>query len=100
RPESPRHVTGDDFLLRNLKFVPKGGIDKVFGMQIPKDLITDNIINARYYNAYLEMVGKHDKKIATKDEGTKKKASKADKSKKPTSSKQSKPAPAQKPKVS
>ncbi|GJS45322.1 hypothetical protein Tco_0595443 [Tanacetum coccineum] len=24
RPESPRHVTGDDFLLGNLKFVPKG----------------------------------------------------------------------------
>ncbi|GJY68498.1 hypothetical protein Tco_0471480 [Tanacetum coccineum] len=27
RPESPRHVTGDDFLLGNLKFIPKGEKD-------------------------------------------------------------------------
>nr|GEV35864.1 putative ribonuclease H-like domain-containing protein [Tanacetum cinerariifolium] len=69
-------------------------------MQIPKELISDNISNAPYYSAYLEMVAKHDKKIAAQDGGKKKKASKADKSKKTTSSKQSKPAPAQKPKVS
>ncbi|GJT43229.1 hypothetical protein Tco_0951944 [Tanacetum coccineum] len=32
RPESPMHVTGDDFPLVNLKFVPKGKKDEVFGM--------------------------------------------------------------------
>ncbi|GJZ21819.1 hypothetical protein Tco_0558858 [Tanacetum coccineum] len=40
---SPVHVTGDDFVLGNLKFVPKGEKDEVFGMPIPKDLITDGI---------------------------------------------------------
>nr|GEW94985.1 hypothetical protein [Tanacetum cinerariifolium] len=68
RPESPRHVTGDDFLLGNLKFAPKGKIDEVFGMQIPKELIKDNIKNAPYYNAYMEMVAKHDKKLQLKRE--------------------------------
>ncbi|GJX31997.1 hypothetical protein Tco_0241852 [Tanacetum coccineum] len=85
----------------------KGEEDKVFGMQIPKELITDNIRNASYYNAYLEMVAKHGRKIATVEGGKKKSASKADQSKKPTtakqskpvSTKQSKPAPANKPKV-
>nr|GEW97794.1 E-beta-farnesene synthase [Tanacetum cinerariifolium] len=94
------HVTGDDFLLGNLKFVSKGEIDEVFGMKIPKELIKDNIRNAPYYNAYLKMVAKHDKKITAEEGGKKKAASKADKSKKPASSKQYKPAPAQKPKVS
>ncbi|GKB91575.1 hypothetical protein Tco_0963847 [Tanacetum coccineum] len=32
---------------------------KVFGMQIPNELISNNIKNAQYYNAYLEMVAKH-----------------------------------------
>ncbi|GJV64491.1 hypothetical protein Tco_1475319 [Tanacetum coccineum] len=41
RPESPRHVTGDDFLLVNLNFVPKGEKDEVFGMPIPNQLITE-----------------------------------------------------------
>ncbi|GJV37584.1 hypothetical protein Tco_1410061 [Tanacetum coccineum] len=36
RPESPRHLPGDDFLLGNLKFIPKGETDEVFGMAIPK----------------------------------------------------------------
>ncbi|GJV41098.1 hypothetical protein Tco_1419538 [Tanacetum coccineum] len=68
--------------LGNLKFVPKGEEDEVFGMQIPKELITDNIRNARYYNAYLEM----SKKPATA------------KQPKRVSSKQSKPTPAKQPK--
>ncbi|GJU62747.1 hypothetical protein Tco_1244582 [Tanacetum coccineum] len=68
-------------------------------MQIPKDLITDNIRNASYYNAYVEMVAKHDRKIAAAEGGKKKSASKADQSKKPTTTKQYKPAPAKKPKV-
>ncbi|GKD19486.1 hypothetical protein Tco_1208644 [Tanacetum coccineum] len=66
--------------------------------------------NAPYYNAYLEMVAKHDQKIAAEEVGKKKLATKADKSKKPATAKQlkpkpvkeksSKPAPAPKPKMS
>ncbi|GJW06096.1 hypothetical protein Tco_1568519 [Tanacetum coccineum] len=53
---SPIHVTGDDYLLGNLKFVPKGKKDEVFGMPIPKELITEAIQNSSYYQQYLEMV--------------------------------------------
>ncbi|GJR74059.1 hypothetical protein Tco_0086424 [Tanacetum coccineum] len=63
RSASPFHLAEEDHKLGNLKFVPKGEEDEVFGMQIPKELITDNIRNAPYYNAYLEMVAKHDQKI-------------------------------------
>ncbi|GJT00037.1 putative ribonuclease H-like domain-containing protein [Tanacetum coccineum] len=58
--------------LGNLKFVPKGEEDKVFGMPIPNELISNNIRNAPYYNAYLEMVAKHDQKVAAEKEGKKK----------------------------
>ncbi|GJZ93753.1 hypothetical protein Tco_0665956 [Tanacetum coccineum] len=103
---SPFNMAKDDHRLGNLKFIPKGEEDEVFGMQIPKELITDNIRNAPYYNAYLEMVAKHDCKIAAAEGGKKKSASKTDQSKKPAtskqpnpvSSKQSKPAPAKQPK--
>nr|GEU89987.1 hypothetical protein [Tanacetum cinerariifolium] len=44
--------------LGNLKFVPKGEEDEVFGMPIPNELISKNIKNAPYYNAYLEMPAK------------------------------------------
>nr|GEW43974.1 putative retrotransposon protein [Tanacetum cinerariifolium] len=98
RSGSPLNLAKDDLSLGNLKFVSKGEIDKVFGMKIPKELITNNIKNASYYNAYLEMVAKHDKKITAEEGGKKKSASKANKSKKRVSSKKSKPAPAQKPK--
>ncbi|GJV36026.1 hypothetical protein Tco_1408503 [Tanacetum coccineum] len=75
RSGSPLNLAEDDLSLGNLKFVPKGETDEVFRMQIPKELITDNIRNAPYYNAYLEIQPK------------------------PVPSKQSKPAPATKPKV-
>ncbi|GJV68409.1 hypothetical protein Tco_1483918 [Tanacetum coccineum] len=52
------HVTGDDFLLGNLKFVPKGEKDEVFGKPIPNVLITDAIRNSEYYQQYLEMVAR------------------------------------------
>nr|GEW02369.1 monodehydroascorbate reductase [Tanacetum cinerariifolium] len=55
RSGSPLNLAEDDLSLGNLKFVPKGKIDEVFGMQIPEELITNNIRNAPYYNAYLEM---------------------------------------------
>ncbi|GJU16039.1 hypothetical protein Tco_1144005, partial [Tanacetum coccineum] len=91
RSASPLHLDEKDHRHRNLKFVPKGKEDEVFGMKIPMELITDNIRNAPYYNAYLEMVAKHDQKIAIEQGGKKKSASKTDQSKKPTTAKQSKP---------
>ncbi|GJR39089.1 hypothetical protein Tco_1214773 [Tanacetum coccineum] len=74
-------------------FIPKGEEDEVFQMQIPKELIMNNIRNAPYYNAYMEKVTKHDKKITAEKGGKKKSASKADQSKKPTTAKQPKPMP-------
>ncbi|GKA27640.1 hypothetical protein Tco_0713808 [Tanacetum coccineum] len=44
-------------------------------MPIPNELISNNIKNAPYYNAYLEMVAKHDQKVAGEKEGKKKSAS-------------------------
>ncbi|GJV29869.1 hypothetical protein Tco_1386317, partial [Tanacetum coccineum] len=35
---------------------PKGEIDEVFGMPFPNELISNNIRNASYYNAYLECI--------------------------------------------
>ncbi|GJZ81374.1 hypothetical protein Tco_0646368 [Tanacetum coccineum] len=64
RSESSLHLAEEDLRHGNLKFVPKGKDDEVFGMPIPNELITNNIRNAPYYNAYLEMVAKHDQKIA------------------------------------
>ncbi|GKE41236.1 hypothetical protein Tco_1464641 [Tanacetum coccineum] len=43
RPDSAVHYTGDDFILGNLKFVPKGETVEVFGMAIPDPLITEAI---------------------------------------------------------
>ncbi|GJY10372.1 hypothetical protein Tco_0378557 [Tanacetum coccineum] len=91
RSGSPFNMAEDDHRLGNLKFVPKGEEDEVFGMQIPKELITDNIRNAPYYNAYLEVVAKHDRKIVAAEGGKKRSASKTDQSKKPASAKQPKP---------
>ncbi|GKD80296.1 hypothetical protein Tco_1342917, partial [Tanacetum coccineum] len=84
RPESPRHVTGNDFLLGNLKFVPKGEKDGVFGMPIPKELITEAIQKSEYYKQYVEMAAR---KVQAKVGGKKKTAPKADKPVKPTPAK-------------
>ncbi|GKE01968.1 hypothetical protein Tco_1389951, partial [Tanacetum coccineum] len=91
RSASPFHLAKEDHKLGNLKFVPKGEEDEVFGMQIPKELITDNIRNASYFNAYLEMVTKHDHKSAAAEGGKKKSASKTNQSKKPATAKLPKP---------
>ncbi|GKA95532.1 hypothetical protein Tco_0817570, partial [Tanacetum coccineum] len=103
------HLAEEDHRHGNLKFIPKGEEDEVFGMQIPKELVMNNIRNAPYYNAYLEMVAKHDQKTTAEEGGKKKSATKADKSKKPATAKQlkmkpvkeksSKPAPTQNSKV-
>ncbi|GJU26466.1 hypothetical protein Tco_1165087 [Tanacetum coccineum] len=88
----------EDLRLGNLKFVPKGEDNEVFGMPIPNELITNNIINAPYYNTYLEMVAKHDQKIAAEKGGKKKPATAKKLKPKPVKDKSSKPAPAPKPK--
>nr|GEU71469.1 hypothetical protein [Tanacetum cinerariifolium] len=72
RSTSSFHLAEEDLRLGNLKFVPNGKVDEVFGMPIPNELISNNIRNAPYYNAYLEMVAKHDQKVAAEKEGKKK----------------------------
>ncbi|GJT08120.1 hypothetical protein Tco_0842582 [Tanacetum coccineum] len=62
RPDSAVHHTRDDFILGNLKFVPKGETVEVFGMAIPDPLITEAIQQSSYYPKYLEMVAKNTKK--------------------------------------
>ncbi|GJR40860.1 hypothetical protein Tco_1216544 [Tanacetum coccineum] len=98
RSASLFHLAEEDLRLGNLKFVPKGKEDEVFGMPIPNELISNNIRNAPYYNAYLEMVAKHDQKFVAKKERKKKIASAKQPKSKTATEKSSKPAPASKPK--
>nr|GEW00080.1 hypothetical protein [Tanacetum cinerariifolium] len=65
RTESLIHIMANDYPLNNLKFVRKGGVDEVFGMPIPKDLVTDAIQNSDYYNKYLEMVARKPRQSTT-----------------------------------
>ncbi|GJZ89883.1 hypothetical protein Tco_0661810 [Tanacetum coccineum] len=99
RSASPFHLAEEDLRLGNLKFVSKGEVDEVFGMPIPNKLISNNIKNAPYYNAYLEMVAKHDQKVAAEKEGKKKSASTKQPKPKLAIEKSSKLALAPKPKV-
>ncbi|GJY70877.1 hypothetical protein Tco_0474580 [Tanacetum coccineum] len=75
RPQSPLHIMEDDYSLNNLKFVPKGELYEVFGMLIPKDLITDVIRNSEYYQKYLEMAARKPHQVTNviNEEGGKKK---------------------------
>ncbi|GJR73776.1 hypothetical protein Tco_0086141 [Tanacetum coccineum] len=98
RSKSSLHLAEEDLRLGNLKFVPKGEDDEVFRMPIPNELIKNSIRNAPYYNAYLEMVAKHDQKIVAKKGGKKKPISAKQLKPKPVKEKSSKPAPAPKPK--
>ncbi|GJW37807.1 hypothetical protein Tco_0060727 [Tanacetum coccineum] len=99
RSASSFHLVEEYLKLGNLKFVSKGEINEVFGMPIPNEMISNNIRNASYYNAYLEMVTKHDQKVAAKKEEKKKSASTKQPKPKPAIEKSSKLAPAPKPKV-
>ncbi|GJT61464.1 retrovirus-related pol polyprotein from transposon TNT 1-94 [Tanacetum coccineum] len=98
RSASLFHLTEEDLILGNLKFISKGEVDKVFGMPIPNELISNNIRNAPYYNVYLEMVAKHDQKVAAEKEGKKKTASAKQPKPKPAKEKPSKPSTAKPPK--
>ncbi|GJW20597.1 retrovirus-related pol polyprotein from transposon TNT 1-94 [Tanacetum coccineum] len=95
RPDSAVHHTKDDYILGNLKFVPKGESVEVFGMAIPDPLITEAIQQSSYYPKYLKMVAENTKK--TPQEGASMQpATKRATPKKPTTTtpvKQSKPAP-------
>ncbi|GJV37644.1 hypothetical protein Tco_1410121, partial [Tanacetum coccineum] len=96
RPDSAVHHTRDDFILGNLKFVPKGETVEVFGMAIPDPLITEAIQQSSYYPKYLEMVAENTKKTPQESANVQP-ASKLAPPKKPTTTtpvKQSKPAPA------
>ncbi|GJY84327.1 retrovirus-related pol polyprotein from transposon TNT 1-94 [Tanacetum coccineum] len=99
RSTSSFYLAEEDLRLGNLKFVPKGEDDEVFGMPIPNDLTTDNIRNTPYYNAYLEMVAQHDQNIAAKKGEEKKPETVKQLKPKPVKEKSRKPAPAPKPKV-
>ncbi|GJY92592.1 hypothetical protein Tco_0508374 [Tanacetum coccineum] len=99
RSSSPFHLAEEDLRLGNLKFIPKGEVDEVFGMPIPNELITNNIKNAPCYYAYLKMVAKHDQKVTAEKEGKKKSASTKQPKPKLAIKKSSKPAPAPKLKV-
>ncbi|GJT74202.1 hypothetical protein Tco_1040927 [Tanacetum coccineum] len=103
RLASPFHLAEEDLRLGNLKFVSKAEIDEVFGMPIPNELISNNIRNASYYNAYLEMpaIEKSSKPTpAPKPKVTKEKYSKASTAKppkpKPAKEKSTKATPLQK----
>ncbi|GJR24397.1 hypothetical protein Tco_0972924 [Tanacetum coccineum] len=60
--DSAVHHTRDDYVLGNLKFVPKGESVEVFGMAIPDPLITEAIQQSSYYPKYLKMVAENTKK--------------------------------------
>ncbi|GJR04808.1 retrovirus-related pol polyprotein from transposon TNT 1-94 [Tanacetum coccineum] len=62
RPDSAVHHTGDDYIVGNLKFVPKGDSVEVFGMAIPDLLITEAIQQSSYYPKYMKMVAENTKK--------------------------------------
>ncbi|GKF54610.1 hypothetical protein Tco_0164950, partial [Tanacetum coccineum] len=96
RPDSAVHHTGDDFILGNLKFVPKGKTVEVFGMAIPDPLITEAIQQSLYYPKYLEMVAMNTKKTP-QESASKQPATRRTLPKKPTTTtpvKPSKPTPA------
>ncbi|GJT20041.1 hypothetical protein Tco_0878747 [Tanacetum coccineum] len=59
---TPPHPMDDDYVLGNLKFVPKGESVEVFGMAIPDPLITEAIQQSSYYPKYLKMVAENTKK--------------------------------------
>ncbi|GJS74447.1 hypothetical protein Tco_0707288 [Tanacetum coccineum] len=95
RPDSAVHHTGDDYILGNLKFVPKGESVEVFGMAIPDPLITEAIQQSSYYPKYLQMVAENTKKTP-QESASVQPATKRATPKKPTTTtpvKQSKPAP-------
>ncbi|GJU01873.1 hypothetical protein Tco_1112211 [Tanacetum coccineum] len=85
----------NDYVLGNLKFVPKGESVEVFGMAIPDPLITEAIQQSSYYPKYLQMVAENTKKTPQGSASVQPATQRAT-PKKPTTTtpvKQTKPAP-------
>nr|GEV61487.1 retrovirus-related Pol polyprotein from transposon TNT 1-94 [Tanacetum cinerariifolium] len=91
--------TKEIHFVTRMAFVPKGEDDEVFGMPNPNELISNNIMNVPYYNVYLEIVAKHDRKVAAEKRGKKKPATAKQFKSKLVKEKSSKQAPAPKPKA-
>nr|GEV54810.1 retrotransposon protein, putative, unclassified [Tanacetum cinerariifolium] len=100
RSTSLFHLAEEDLGLGNLKFVPKGEKDEVFGISITNELISKNIRNASYYSTYMETVAKHNRRITAKKEGKKNPTTATQPKSKPSYEKSSKPAPVPKLKAS
>ncbi|GKE93346.1 hypothetical protein Tco_1574441 [Tanacetum coccineum] len=88
-------VFQDDYVLGNLKFVPKGESVEVFGMAIPDPLITEAIQHSSYYPKYLKMVAENSKKTPQESASVQPATQRATPKKKTTTTpvKQTKPAP-------
>ncbi|GJY02408.1 hypothetical protein Tco_0360560 [Tanacetum coccineum] len=101
RSTSPFHLAKEDLRLSNLKFIPKGKDDEVFGMPIP----TSDLNNIRERSLYKassrtwKWLQSMIQKVAAKKKGKKKTASAKQLKPKPAKEKSSKPGPALKPKV-
>ncbi|GKA39919.1 hypothetical protein Tco_0732512 [Tanacetum coccineum] len=85
----------NDYVLGNLKFVPKGETVEVFGMAIPDPLITEAIQQSSYYPNYLKMVAANTKKTPRESASVQPATKRATPKKTTTTTpvKQSKPAP-------
>ncbi|GKA82438.1 hypothetical protein Tco_0789186 [Tanacetum coccineum] len=93
RPESPLYLPTEEPILGYLKFSAKRTKREVFGMLIPNELITDDIREADYYDAYLKKVAKHQRYLAGEEvSDPDSPAPKPAKSTKPKITKQAKPA--------
>lgn len=64
RADSPLHMPTDEHVLGNLKFTAKGLNYEIFGMNIPENLLTSNILNASYYQDYFAKVEAYLKRVA------------------------------------
>ncbi|GJW39275.1 retrovirus-related pol polyprotein from transposon TNT 1-94 [Tanacetum coccineum] len=84
RPDSAVHHTRDDYVLGNLKFVPKGESVEVFRMAIPDPLITEAIQQSSYYPMYLKMVAGNTKKTPQESASSQPATKRANNHKSPT----------------
>nr|GEX81803.1 zinc finger, CCHC-type [Tanacetum cinerariifolium] len=98
RSTSLFHLAKEDLRLGNLKFIPKDEKDEVFRMPIPNELISNNTRNTSNDSAYLEIVAKHNRRIAADKEGNKKPTTAKQPKLKHANEKSSKLAPVPKPK--
>ncbi|GJX22409.1 hypothetical protein Tco_0226854 [Tanacetum coccineum] len=72
RPDSAVHHTGDDYVLGNLKFVPKGESVEVFGMAIPDPLITEAYNNLILLRTYIHHTSQTNQASSSSDKETSK----------------------------